>query len=298
MKKLITLLCLFPLLVIAQIPQPQAGTYVNDLAGVLAATSIQQINERLDAIQKAYAVQIAVVLVNDLPTGMEIEDYAREIGRQWHVGNHDNGLVYVASINQHKQRLEVARNLEGTITDIAAREITDHIKPFFRAKDYAGGILNMLQDIDQRLQPVQAEQQGLNKRGERGLPGWAIILICLTGAGALAILIWLITRKEKLADQEKDQGPDWERIRAKAATASPPAPRATDSRNTTIIAPIITNNHYGDRIDDSPSYGSSPSSSSYDSGSSSSSFGGFSSDSGGSSSFDSGFSGGGSSNDW
>jgi len=297
MKRIITAILLFPILAIAQIPQPQPNTYINDLAGVIPAAARQQINEKIAALEKDYTVQIAVVLINELPEGIEIDDYAREIGRQWHVGNHDNGLVYVASVNQHKQRLEVARRLEGTITDIGAREITEHIKPFFRTKDYTGGILNMLQEIDQRLKPVQAEQKALGRHHEKGMPGWLVFVLCLSGAGLLWFIMWLITKKEKPNEPEKAAEPDWDAIAAKSRTMPPPSPRASQSRDTTIIAPIITTNNYSSRRDDdAPSYGSSSSSSSSDS--SSSSYGSWGSDSSSSSSSDSGFSGGGSSNDW
>jgi uncharacterized membrane protein YgcG len=71
---------------------------------------------------------MAVVLVNYLPPGYTIEDYATLIGRKWHVGRANDGLVYVAAIKQHKQRLEVAQNLQKYITDERAANVLDLLK--------------------------------------------------------------------------------------------------------------------------------------------------------------------------
>lgn len=87
---------------------------------------------------------------------MEIEDFAREIGREWHIGTDRKGLVYVASISQRKQRMEVAANLEGVLTDIITHEIMDHLKPFMKKMDYAGALRNMVSEIGTRLQSEQA----------------------------------------------------------------------------------------------------------------------------------------------
>ena len=117
---------LFPLLTVTgQVPRPPANSFVNDQAKVLIPEDIDALNQRIRALQENHGVQIAVILVDKLPDTIEIEDFARNIGREWQVGTDRKGLVYVASISQHKQRLEVAANLEGDIPDVTAHEITD-----------------------------------------------------------------------------------------------------------------------------------------------------------------------------
>lgn len=163
MKKLlcfIALLCI-TLFCYGQLPDPQPNTYVNDFAGVLTKDQIHVLNDSIHGIEQRSSVQIAIILVNTLPADIAIEDYAMGIGRKWHVGNANNGLVYVAALDEHKQRLEVAANLEGAIPDITAGNITGAIKPFFRQKDYYGGLLNMLKDINTNVDPVLIEQQKL-----------------------------------------------------------------------------------------------------------------------------------------
>lgn len=294
MKKLLLLLLLIvPASLLAQIPKPQPNTYINDLAGVLSTSQVSDLNKQIYAIENKYSVQIAVVLVSQLPDNTVIEDYAREIGRTWHVGNAKNGLVYVTSIKEHKQRLEVAQNLEGTITDAAANEILANIKPFFRNQDYFRGIKNMLTELDKRMTPAKDEQAGLGaaekakKSQQDGSLAWLWWVLYIGGAGGI---LWLIFRKR----EDETVVPDY----------TPPMGRSNGyGSRPTYITPIIVN----DSFNSSPShdYGSSyssGSSSSSDSSSSSSSssdygsWGSGSSDS--SSSSDSGFSGGGSSSDW
>ena len=145
-----------PDLVAAQIPSRLPNTYVNDYAGILAKEEVADLNRQIDSIKKTYTVEIAIVLVKKLPEDMEIEDFARGIGREWHIGTDRKGLVYVASISQRKQRMEVAANLEGDLTDIITHEVMDHLKPFMKKMDYAGALRNMVSEIGTHLQSEQA----------------------------------------------------------------------------------------------------------------------------------------------
>src|ERR1700748_3358344 len=125
----VLLTIILPFVTRAQVPSPMANTFVNDFAHVLSASDIEDLNQQIKQLEERDSVQVAIILVKKLPENMEIEDYAREMGRQWHAGIDRRGLVYVASISQHKQRLEVAANLEGIIPDITARTMTDSLKP-------------------------------------------------------------------------------------------------------------------------------------------------------------------------
>lgn len=202
MKKLLLLIFLLPLLMMAQVPDPLPGTYVNDNSGTLSLQDIGEINMKINALEKKYTVQLAVVIVDRLPENLSIEEYAMQVGRKWHVGKADNGLVYVLSLSQRKQRLEVARNLEGTIPDIAASKILDNMKPLLKSKDYKNAILRMIADIDDQLVPVQAEQKALiNKPKEENTNGyWFLLLIPVIGG----LLIWLTTRKPRPKKQQVD----------------------------------------------------------------------------------------------
>lgn len=293
MRKLLIILLLLPAILIAQIPDPLPGTYVNDLAHVLTQGDVAKLNEQIYSVEKKYSVQIAVVLINELPTNYGIEDYARDIGRKWHAGNARNGLVYVAAINQRKQRLEVAANLEGTITDATALHLTDNIKPFFRNKDYYGGLANLVKDINTQLDPVTQEQQRLakeelSKKEQKEIDTFFTVIFWLFGiCGVVCIGLYIYFKRKKKKESIKEPN----RVKYDS--------EGSYSRSN-YITPIVINNE-SDYTPPARSYSDyTPPGRSYDSDSYSSSdygnWGSGSSDS--SSSYDSGFSGGGSSNDW
>lgn len=139
-----------------QIPVAKKGTFVNDLAGVLTASDIKALNQKIFIIQKEAKVQLAIVLINKLPAGYTIKSYANGIGRKWHVGVNKKGLVYVAAIEEHAQRLAVAQNLRTTFTASKSDEILSAMKTAYRNNDYAGGLNILVNKVHVTLVP-QAE---------------------------------------------------------------------------------------------------------------------------------------------
>lgn len=154
MKKILFLFVLFfcAKLVFAQIPQPKNNTYINDFAGVLSTKQITHLNKNIFEIEKKYSVQMAVVLVNAIPKDYDIQDFAVLIGKKWHVGKNQRGLVYVAAIKQHKQHIEVARHLDSLFNNTTCLSIMDYMKESFRNKDYAGGLNILVDKVSLQLQ--------------------------------------------------------------------------------------------------------------------------------------------------
>lgn len=319
MKTLICLLFLIPALCFGQIPEPMPNTYVNDLTGLLTVEQIKALNERIFSIEKKSSVQIAVVIVNKLPENMEIDQYTLEIGRKWHVGNAHNGLVYVAAIDQRKQRLEVADNLQGDIPDMIAYQITNDIKPFFKNQDYYGGINELLNGISKRVDPVVKEQLRLagieqkkidakNEEMMLSIFFWAIGVI-----SAFLVVRFGILRsyfKKKRQEREAKEELEAKRMNMPFSTTSYPTmmaggiaalgaiSAAQSQRKRNIHEPPPPKRIYEppplEYIPDQPVRRSSSSSSSDNS----SNYGNWGSSSSDDSSSSSGFSGGGASNDW
>jgi uncharacterized protein len=134
-----------------QIPEPGLNTYVNDFAHVLTPDQISALNAQIAGIEKNTGTQLAIVLVSEIPAAYEIEDYALLIGRKWHVGNNKNGIVYVAAINQHKQRLQIATGLYQTLTKDRREAILDQVKPYFKKEDYTGGLSLLITQVGDAL---------------------------------------------------------------------------------------------------------------------------------------------------
>ncbi len=208
MKKALLFLLLLPSLAIAQIPEPEAHTYVNDFADKLTSGEIGILNAKIRVIEDQSSVQIAVLILDELPAGMEIGDYAQEVGRKWHVGNARNGLVYVLSLKERKQFLAVAAGLQSQISDLVASSIINQLKSDLKAQDYFNAMLRLVAQIDERLKPVQEEQLTLaaketeKKAEERNSIPWgflALLAAALSGTG------WYIDRKFKKAAKARKE---------------------------------------------------------------------------------------------
>lgn len=147
MKLLLFILLFLPLLLSSQVPKPMPDTYVNDYAGVLQEGEIHQLNELLAKLERETTVQLAILLIHELPESRSIEDFSREVGNSWKVGNFQNGLVYVAALDQRLHRLEVAHNLEERVTDVDAAQIIDGLKPLLRERQYFAAMWQLISDV-------------------------------------------------------------------------------------------------------------------------------------------------------
>lgn len=149
---LAAILCLFfSLAATAQVPDPLPDTYVNDHTQLLTPAQIQDLNEQLYQVEQKTSIQVAILLINELPENMAIEDFARKVGNQWKVGNNYNGVVYVAVLGARRQRLEIARNLEGQIPDATAAAIIDQLVPYLRQQDYYQALATLIAQINYHL---------------------------------------------------------------------------------------------------------------------------------------------------
>ena len=313
MKKLLALLLIIPVISIAQIPDPLPGTYVNDSYGYLHKTDINQLNKNIRTLEDSFGIQLAVVLVPTIPEKYSIEDYAREIGRKWHVGHAKNGLVYVAAIDQHKQRLEVASHLEGVIPDIIAKGLLQKVAVYYRSQKYGEGLLSFVSDLQVRLASSKDELRKMandQKVKKAGQDKHTIIFIIMMIAGVafIGIIIYMYykRRREEKEAAERIRKADLQSVLESHRTENLAAmlnqskgrQQRQQSHGTIVnneILPIVplpdSGIDYSRRNDDYNSGGSQDSSSS--SGSSDyGSWGSGSTDSGSSGGYDSGSSGG------
>lgn len=288
MRRLAFLL-LLPLFSIAQTPSRPPG-YISDSLGYLSPAQLIDLNSHLRNIEQLYGVQVGIVLQNSLPDGVgSIEEYALAIGRNWHVGKEGRGIVYVALLNDRKQRLEIGERIEGQITDVDARILTDAIKAHFRQQHYYEGLNSLIAGILSILSNTTAQQAP--QKAATGFPAW----IGWTLFGCVLLIIWAVWyyRRRKIQTLDKSYNVD----DAMNSTYDPYIHRSQPVNN--VYIDNSSNSYSSPSSDSGSSYSSS---SDYSSSSSSSDYSSSSSSSDSSSSFDSSssssFDGGGSSNDW
>lgn len=168
------------------IPDPtNPPRLVNDFADVLSDGQEQELEQKLLAYEDSTSTQIAVVLVKSLD-GDDVADYAVKLALKWKIGTKkDNGVLFLASMDDHKTRIEVGYGLEGVLPDITTKRIlTEDVKPYFKQQQYYEGIdLATTHIIQAARGEYKGEYQYSSKKGRKkgkGLGiGFTILIIIL-----------------------------------------------------------------------------------------------------------------------
>jgi uncharacterized protein len=122
---------------------PQLSGRVVDDAGVLTASTKNQLTDMLAEHERTTGEQVVVVTLPSLQ-GFPIEDFGYQLGRHWGIGQKgtNTGAMVIVAPNEHKVRIEVGYGLEGKLTDAISRVIIDRdMLPAFRRGDYNAGVL-------------------------------------------------------------------------------------------------------------------------------------------------------------
>lgn len=133
---------------------PQPVGYVNDFAKVIDAESAGNMEELAERLRAATGAEIAVVTLPSIGNH-DAAEVALAIGRKWRVGSkaeigdprRNAGLVILLvprrpdDPNSGHIRIEVGQGLEGIVTDAAAAQIRDLMRPHFAAGNYSPGLL-------------------------------------------------------------------------------------------------------------------------------------------------------------
>ncbi|MTI21169.1 YgcG family protein [Fulvivirga sp. RKSG066] len=183
MKRLLALM-IFVLSLTASFGQkevPYLSGRVNDDANVLMASTVQKLENLLEAHEDSTSNQIAVLIINSLE-GEILEEYSLKVAETWQLGQkeNDNGVLLLVALNDRKMRIEVGYGLEGDLTDaLSNRIIRNEIAPSFRQQDYdrgiESGVLAIIAAIEGSYVSDQGEQTAISD-DLSGIP-WYVRLI-------------------------------------------------------------------------------------------------------------------------
>src|SRR3989338_6796847 len=138
------------------IPAPTG--YVNDFAGVLTADQKNNLENSLRTFEQKSSNEIAIALVQSL-NGDSIENFTLKTFEEWKIGKKgkDNGVLFLAAIEDRKMRIEVGYGAEPFLTDGEAGQILrDSVTPSFREGKYGEGVNRAVAAIEKELsQPAQ-----------------------------------------------------------------------------------------------------------------------------------------------
>lgn len=122
---------------------PERTGWVTDQAGILDANTISALADRLDAHQSSTGDEVVVVTLSSLQ-GASIETWGNVLGESWGIGRgsgHDTGVLLIVAPDDREVRIAVGYGLTNRISDsVAAMIIADHLVPYFRRGDFAGGV--------------------------------------------------------------------------------------------------------------------------------------------------------------
>jgi uncharacterized protein len=139
---LVTLLLTLGLPAFAAADVPDNDGWVTDLAGFLTPQQERSLEALMESYKQGSDNEIALLTVPDLG-GEPIERFALEVGRAWGIGEkgRNNAALLVVARDERKIRIEVARGLEGNLTDsISGRIIRNVIAPEFKQGQFYRGI--------------------------------------------------------------------------------------------------------------------------------------------------------------
>jgi uncharacterized protein len=163
------------------LPVPALTARVIDQTGTLGAQR-DVLDAKLAAFEHESGPQIVILMV---PTTRpeDIASYAYRVADTWKIGRRQvgDGILIVVAKDNRQMRVEVARDLEGAVPDLAARQIMDRVmRPAFRADDYAGGFSSAIDQLEARIRgenlpPPDARSKAGQGRvpGHRGGPDWS-----------------------------------------------------------------------------------------------------------------------------
>jgi uncharacterized protein len=182
---------------VSDLPAPTG--YVNDFAGVLSPSTVQNVDDLcLQVDQQAHA-QIAVVTIKTLDDGQSIEEFTTQLEDKWKVGakGTDRGVIMVLVMNPRRGRIEVGYGLEGILNDAKVGDIGRSMVPAATAGDYNTAVPLGVQQIAQviatdagvTLTPIVHQYR---RESQQGAPVQLSAGQVLVGAGVLIVIVMIL----------------------------------------------------------------------------------------------------------
>jgi len=173
----------------AYVPPPIQG-HITDLAGKLSASERDDLEQRLEAVNRASGAEIAVLIVTSLQ-GETIEDVAYGTFNAWKIGkkDKDNGVLLVIAVAERRVRIETGKGVEGQLTDLQTQDIIQHeIGPALKQDHFYDAIRA---GTDAIVAAISGQPQpGGGPPGPAGAD-YLNVLWALLMFGVFGVLLWL-----------------------------------------------------------------------------------------------------------
>jgi uncharacterized protein len=182
------------------IPAQPVG-YVNDFASVIDPESAAQMQDLIERLRGATGAEIAVVTLPSIGD-REASEVALDIGRKWKVGSkadigdprRNSGIVLLLvprranDANSGQIRIEVGQGLEGIVTDAAAGQVRDLMRPDLSNEQYGTGLVTGVR----ALASLIARGFGVSDSALTAYQPPAAVPSAPTGGSILPILLFVV----------------------------------------------------------------------------------------------------------
>ena len=168
--------------------------YVSDPNGYIDNASRAYINTLLAQLRDSNSVEAAVVMLPSIGNE-DIDNFATELFMHWGIGkaSNDNGLLYIAVMDQRQIVIRTGYGLEGVLPDIlCSRIIRNYITPAFQEGAYGKGMSNA---VEQTLRIIMTPEASAELMADEPLldeNDKAILLTLLYAYLILSVIISLL----------------------------------------------------------------------------------------------------------
>lgn len=116
---------------------------------------ITELGNKMKKIEADNSVQILIYSTMDL-NGMSPVEYGKGIGNKYKVGERgiNNGILILLSKNDRKLQILNGYGIEWIISDNETQEIVNQMTPFFKQRDFFGGLNNGLTLIEKKTSKI------------------------------------------------------------------------------------------------------------------------------------------------
>ncbi len=145
------------------VPNPRArdSGYVSDPHAYLSDPERNSLNERMRRLENTTGTEYAIVIVDQLPSSWEVQDFGVTLFEHWGLGKkgRDNGLLLLVVVDSHDWRFFTGYGLEERLTDALLRRLGENfIVPNFRNERYAAGLTEVTDKIMAILQTSEPQK--------------------------------------------------------------------------------------------------------------------------------------------
>lgn len=182
--------------VLADALPPAPQQYVTDEAGVITPTLVAQLNQRLSAFEKQTSNQVVAVVLQKLPEGYSIDQYAQQLYSAWHIGQKktSNGVLMLISVQERKGWIQTGYGLEGAMPDaLCSRIVRETMAPALGTGNYGAGLAAGISAV---IQATKGEYKGSGHA--HGKPTtWKDFLFSPLGFFLFFMLVLIITGRNR-----------------------------------------------------------------------------------------------------